>query len=72
MRYLFHQEGWSIEQARARLERRRNELSRLLDWLDTDPSNPQPVVRPSASAAAASSCTGRLIALLPRWGSAGP
>ncbi len=34
-------DGW-IEQARTRLERRRAELRRLLEWLDTDPSGPQP------------------------------
>lgn len=43
MRYPISQEPWSIERAKKRLERRRAELARLLDWLDTDPSNPQPV-----------------------------
>ena len=45
MRYPMSEEGegWSLERARARLERRRNELARLLDWLDTDPSTPHPV-----------------------------
>lgn len=41
MRYPTSVEMWSIEEARARLERRRNELQCLLDWLDTDPSGPQ-------------------------------
>jgi hypothetical protein len=43
MRYPMSEAGWSIERARARLQRRRDELARLLDWLDTDPSSPQPV-----------------------------
>ena len=43
MRYPMSEEGWSLEQARARLEIRRNQLARLLDWLDTDPSTPHPV-----------------------------
>ena len=43
MRTPMSDEGWSIEQARARLERRRQELQQLLDWLDTDPSSAQPV-----------------------------
>ena len=42
MRYRISREGWSIEQAQKRLEQRRNELARLLDWLDTDPANDQP------------------------------
>ena len=41
MRYPMSAETWSIEEARARLERRRHELQCLLDWLDTDPSGPQ-------------------------------
>ena len=44
MRYpMSSQEGWSIEGARARLVKRRDELARLLDWLDTDPSGAQPI-----------------------------
>jgi hypothetical protein len=43
MQYPMSQEGWSIERARARLVKRRNQLQRLLDWLDTDPSGTQPV-----------------------------
>src|SRR5919106_2594480 len=44
MRYpMSSQEGWSIESARARLVKRRDELARLLDWLDTDPSGAQPI-----------------------------
>ena len=43
MRYPISQQGWSIEQAQKRLERRRTELARLLDWLDTDPASAQPV-----------------------------
>lgn len=46
MRYQRSAEVVSIEQARVRLERRRNELRRLLDWLDTDPSGPQPAFLP--------------------------
>ena len=42
MRYPISQEGWSIEQAQKRLERRRDELARLLDWLDTDPASSRP------------------------------
>lgn len=36
-------DGWSIDRARARLERRQSELRQLLDWLDTDPSGAHPV-----------------------------
>jgi DnaK suppressor protein len=43
MRYPKSGEEWSIDEARARLERRQSELQRLLDWLDTDPSGPHPV-----------------------------
>ena len=35
---------WSIDEARARLEKRRTQLQRLLDWLDTDPSAPNAAV----------------------------
>jgi hypothetical protein len=44
MRYpIPRDEGWSIDEARARLERRRDELAVLLAWLDTDPSGARPV-----------------------------
>ena len=43
MQYPMSDEVGSIERAQARLERRRDELRRLLDWLDTDPSGPTPV-----------------------------
>ena len=46
MRYKKSAEVGSIAQARVRLERRRKELKRLLDWLDTDPSGPQPAFLP--------------------------
>jgi RNA polymerase-binding transcription factor len=46
MRYQKSGEVVSIEQARVRLERRRKELKRLLDWMDTDPSGPQPAFLP--------------------------
>lgn len=43
MRYpMARDERWSIDEARARLERRRDELARLLAWLDTDPSVDHP------------------------------
>ena len=43
MRYPMSDDGWSLDRVRARLERRRDELQQLLDWLDTDPSTAQPV-----------------------------